>query len=90
MIIILNTMLNLLLLANVKQYLLLQKLEKRFSEKPIVAFTNSAVFMVDSYIHDQPCLPLNAWTLRTTHIITCPEASAQIKNIYMQGKFLTN
>ena len=29
----------------------IQLLEKRFSEKPIVAFTNSAVFIVDFYIY---------------------------------------
>ena len=35
-------------------------------------------------------LALNAWTLKTAYIISCQEASAQITNTYMQGKFLTN
>ena len=35
-------------------------------------------------------LVLNAWTLNKAHIISGQEASAQITNNYMQGKFLTN
>ena len=34
-------------------------------------------------------LPLIARTLKKVHIVSCQEASAQITNICMQGKFLT-
>ena len=65
---------------------------KRFSEKPIVAFTNSRVFILDFYILLSlwsPVLGLSAWTLKKAHIVSCQEASEQITNICMQ-KFLTN
>ena len=35
-------------------------------------------------------LALSAWNLEKAHTISCQEASAQITNICMQGKFLTN
>ena len=74
--------------------------EKGFQKKPIVAFTNSTVLhsidirlqytqyitkLVRSY-----GLPLSARTLNKAHIVSCQKASAQITNICMQGKFLTN
>ena len=67
---------------------------KRFSEKPIVAFTNSTEFILDFYIYimTKPVWPytlaLSAWTLKKPHYSQLP--GAQITNICMQGKFLTN
>ena len=52
---------------------------KRFSEKLIVAFTNSTVFILDFYINmTKPVwshvLGMSAWTLKKAHIISCQEA----------------
>ena len=62
---------------------------KRFSEKPIFAFTNSTVFVLD-FLTTKPVwshvLDLRFWTSR----VSCQEASAKITNICMQGKYLTN
>ena len=58
------------------------KLEKSFQKKTIVSFTNSSVW---SHV-----LALSAWTLKEAHIVSCQDVCAQITNIYMQGKFLTN
>ena len=33
---------------------------------------------------------LSAWTLKKAHIISCQEARAQITNISMKSKFLTD
>ena len=69
------------------------KTRKRYSEKPIVAVTNSTVFILDLYITKtvwSHVLALSAWTLKKAHIVSCQKASAQITNICMQGKFLTD
>ena len=55
------------------------KTRKRFSEKPIVAFTNSTVFILDFYIYmaNPFCshvLALGAWTLKKALILSCQEA----------------
>ena len=43
------------------------KTRKRFSEKPIVAFTNSTIFILDLYIMTKPVwfygIAFSAWTL---------------------------
>ena len=65
---------------------------KRFSEKPIVAVTNITVF-IDLYITKpvwSHVLALSARTLKKDHIVSCQEASAQITNICMKVKFLSN
>ena len=73
---------------------MLNKTRKRFSEKPIVALTKSTVFILDFilvllslWFH---VLALNAWTLKKAHRVSCQEASAQITNICMLEKVLTN
>ena len=55
---------------------------KRFSEKPIIAFTNSTVFILDCLFQ---CLDL-----KKAHLVSCQEAASQITDICMQGKLLTN
>ena len=65
-----------------------------FSEKPIVAFTNNTVFILDFYIYitksvSSHVLALSPRTLNKAHTVSCQEASAQITNICMQGNFLT-
>ena len=49
-----------------------KQLEKRFSEKTIVAFTNNTLFILDFYIYmTKPVwshvLALSAWTLKKAH-----------------------
>ena len=57
---------------------------KRFSEKPIVTFTNNTVFILDLLSITKPVwshvLALSARTLKKAHTVSCQEASAQITN----------
>ena len=64
-----------LFVNNLKTLIILQitqQTRKTFSEKPIVAFTNSTVFLLDFYIllslwcH---VLALSAWTFKKAHIV---------------------
>ena len=55
-----------------------------FSEKPIVAFTNSTVFMLDFYTKPLvSCfiLALSAWTLKKADIVSRQDASEQITKL---------
>ena len=66
---------------------------KSFSEKPRVAFTNITVFVLDFYILLSlwsQVLALRDWTLKKAEEVSCQEASAQITNICIQEKYLTN
>ena len=57
---------------------------KRFSEKPIVTFTNNTVLILDLLSITKPVwshvLALSARALKKAHTVSCQEASAQITN----------
>ena len=61
------------------------KTRKRFSEKPIVVFTNSTVFILDFYILLSLWSHVLAWSsliLKKGHIVSCQEDSVEIRNIF--------
>ena len=55
------------------------KTRKRFSEKPIVAFTNSTVFVQDFCIY---VLVLNAWHLKKAHMSIARNLSPDYKYLH--------
>ena len=65
----------------------------RFSEKPIVAFTNITIFILDFSIYYLACL-VSCFGFKPLEFeessVSYQKASAQITNICLQGNYLTN